>query len=139
MRVRGPRHGRRHACRACSPLPNFSPAVKPAHRKPEGARDSVALSAVKLARGAFDVVTGYNSTGNNSEAHWLRRVIFLETVAGVPGMVAAMLRHMASLRNMEPDNGWIHTLLEEAENERMHLLTFIEIQKASWALCVGRS
>lgn len=27
-----------------------------------------------------------------------------------------MLRHMKSLRNMKRDNGWIHTLLEEAEN-----------------------
>lgn len=26
---------------------------------------------------------------------------------------------MRSLRKMERDHGWIHTLLEEAENERM--------------------
>ncbi len=35
---------------------------------------------------------------------------------------------MASLRRMRRDNGWIHTLLEEAENERMHLLTFIKMK-----------
>jgi hypothetical protein len=40
-----------------------------------------------------------------------RRIIFLETVAGVPGMVAAMMRHMTSLRRMQRDHGWIHTLL----------------------------
>lgn len=34
-------------------------------------------------------------------------------------MVAGMLRHMHSLRGMKRDHGWIHTLLEEAENERM--------------------
>ena len=45
---------------------------------------------------------------------WLLRIVFLETVAGVPGMVAGMLRHMRSLRRMERDRGWIHTLLEEA-------------------------
>jgi len=28
---------------------------------------------------------------------------------------------------MERDYGWIHTLLEEAENERMHLLTFLTV------------
>lgn len=28
---------------------------------------------------------------------------------------------------MESDNGWIRVLLEEAENERMHLMTFIHI------------
>ena len=42
------------------------------------------------------------------------------------------LQHLRSLRRMEQDNGWIHTLLEEAENERMHLLTFIHIAKPSW-------
>jgi hypothetical protein len=37
-------------------------------------------------------------------------------------MVAGMLRHLKSLRRMERDNGWINTLLQEAENERMHLV-----------------
>lgn len=70
-----------------------------------------------------------------------KRILFLETIAGVPGMVAAVLRHLRSLRLMvsgisasptlcpplsgvlqRRDAGWIHTLLEEAENERMHLM-----------------
>eukprot|EP00468_Gymnochlora_sp_CCMP2014_P012723 CAMPEP_0167766514 /NCGR_PEP_ID=MMETSP0110_2-20121227/15393_1 /TAXON_ID=629695 /ORGANISM="Gymnochlora sp., Strain CCMP2014" /LENGTH=191 /DNA_ID=CAMNT_0007654563 /DNA_START=492 /DNA_END=1067 /DNA_ORIENTATION=- len=46
----------------------------------------------------------------------------LESVAGCPGMVAAAVRHFRSLRTLRRDHGWIHTLLEEAENERMHLL-----------------
>ena len=50
-------------------------------------------------------------------------------IAGVPGMVGGMLRHMRSLRSMKKDNGWIHTLLEEAENERMHLLTFLQLRQ----------
>lgn len=29
------------------------------------------------------------------------------------------------------DQGWIHTLLEEAENERMHLMTFMTLKKPS--------
>lgn len=53
------------------------------------------------------------------------RCIFLETVAGVPGMVAGMARHLRSLRLMERDHGWIHHLLEEADNERFHLFTFL--------------
>ena len=32
---------------------------------------------------------------------------------------------------MKSDHGWIRTLLEEAENERMHLMTFIHIAKPS--------
>jgi len=61
------------------------------------------------------------------------RAVVLETVAGVPGMVAGMWNHLRSLRNMEPDDrGWIKTLLDEAENERMHLMIFIEIAKPNW-------
>jgi len=30
---------------------------------------------------------------------------------------------------MKRDYGWIHTLLEEAENERMHLLTFLSLKQ----------
>lgn len=56
-----------------------------------------------------------------TEKTWLNRVLFLETVAGVPGFVAGMHRHLRALRLMKRDNGWIHTLLEEAENERVHL------------------
>ncbi len=40
-----------------------------------------------------------------------------------------MLRHLRSLRRMDRDHGWIHTLLEEAENERMHLLTFLKLRQ----------
>ena len=34
-----------------------------------------------------------------------------------------MVRHMRSLRKLERDRGWINTLMSEAENERIHLLT----------------
>jgi ubiquinol oxidase len=61
------------------------------------------------------------------------RAVVLETVAGVPGMVAGMWNHLRSLRKMQPDDrGWIKTLLDEAENERMHLMIFIEIAKPNW-------
>ena len=61
------------------------------------------------------------------------RAVVLETVAGVSGMVAGMWQHLRSLRKMEPDKrGWIKTLLDEAENERMHLMIFIEIAKPNW-------
>jgi hypothetical protein len=51
------------------------------------------------------------------------------TNLGVPGFAAAMIRHLHSLRRMERDHGWIHTLLEEAENERMHLMTFMQLKR----------
>jgi ubiquinol oxidase len=59
------------------------------------------------------------------------RAVVLETIAAVPGMVGGTLQHLQSLRNLKGDRGWIHTLLEEAENERMHLMTFIHIARPS--------
>ncbi|WP_346299498.1 alternative oxidase [Halomonas sp. BM-2019] len=57
------------------------------------------------------------------------RAVVLETVAAVPGMVGGTLQHLRSLRRLKDDDGWIHTLLDEAENERMHLMTFIEVAR----------
>lgn len=103
--------------------------VKPAHRTPIHVRDYLAYGAVQLARWGFDKITGYTPNKRLTTDGWLLRFIFLETVAGVPGMVGAMLRHMMSLRTLKRDHGWIHTLLEEAENERMHLLTFLKLRE----------
>ena len=60
------------------------------------------------------------------------RAVVLETVAAVPGMVAGMLLHLKSLRKMQDDKGWIKILLDEAANERMHLMTFIKIAKPTF-------
>ena len=61
------------------------------------------------------------------------RAVVLETVAGVPGMVAGMWLHMKSLRKMKTGYGPdIREMLAEAENERMHLMFFIEIAKPNW-------
>lgn len=61
------------------------------------------------------------------------RAVVLETVAGVPGMVAGMLVHLRSLRKLERGNGtMIHEMLEEAENERKHLMFFMEIAHPNW-------
>jgi ubiquinol oxidase len=47
-------------------------------------------------------------------------------------MVGAALIHLRCLRWMRDDEGWIRTLMDEAENERMHLMTFIEIARPNW-------
>lgn len=57
--------------------------------------------------------------------------VCLETVAAVPGLVGSFHRHLRSLRRMERDHGWITVLQEEAENERMHLLIFMQVCKPS--------
>lgn len=85
-------------------------AVEIKHTPPERFVDRLAYGTVQLMRFNFDWMSGY-SWGKLNEEKWLRRILFLETVAGVPGSVAAILRHLRSLRRMQRDHGWIHTLL----------------------------
>lgn len=49
----------------------------------------------------------------------------------MPGFVAAGFRHFRSLRALERDHGFIFTLLEEAENERMHLLVCMKVRAST--------
>ncbi len=88
------------------------------HRRPRGPRDAAAFHFTKLLRFFADAFFA---------GRYGHRAVVLETVAAVPGMVGGMLQHFRSLRRMEDDEGWIKTLLDEAENERMHLMTFVEI------------
>ena len=92
------------------------------HTPPESFSDSFALFITKTLRFFADTLF---------RKRYGHRAVVLETVAGVPGMVAGVVHHMRSLRNMKDDNGMIKELLDEAENERMHLMTFIEIAKPS--------
>ncbi|KAI5461896.1 alternative oxidase-domain-containing protein [Mariannaea sp. PMI_226] len=122
-------------------------SVVPAHREPRGVGDWVAWKIVRLARYCMDKATGMDRQQQVDKKHpttavmaqkpltesqWLIRFIFLESIAGVPGMVGGMLRHLDSLRRMKRDNGWIETLLEESYNERMHLLTFMTMCEPGW-------
>ena len=88
------------------------------HHKPENLSDRIALAFTKLLRLIADTFF---------KKKYGHRAVVLETVAAVPGMVGGMLIHLKSLRRIKEDKGWIKTLLDEAENERMHLMTFINI------------
>lgn len=52
---------------------------------------------------------------------YIKRAIFLESVASIPGLVCSNLHHLRCLRRLQP-NEWVKPLVDEAENERMHLL-----------------
>ena len=92
------------------------------HHQPQGLSDRLALAFVQVLRFVADVFFA---------KRYGHRAIVLETVAAVPGMVGGALQHLRSLRRMTDDKGWIRTLLDEAENERMHLMTFVHIAKPS--------
>lgn len=78
-----------------------------AHREPQTASDKAALLATRVLRWGLDKATGYkHKQGAMTEEKYMIRNVFLESVAGVPGMVAGMLRHLNSMRRMKRDNGW---------------------------------
>ena len=110
--------------------------VELVHRPPKDLRDRAALTIIKTLRKFFDLASGYKP-GNCTETGYLRRFLFLEIIAGVPGMIGGMMRHMRSLATMKRDHGWIHHLLEEAENERMHLFTFLDMRQPGLLFRIG--
>lgn len=55
--------------------------------------------------------------------------VVLETIAAVPGMVGGALIHLRCLRRFQDDRGWIRALLDEAENERIHLMVFLHVAR----------
>ncbi|MEE4174889.1 MAG: alternative oxidase, partial [Xanthomonadales bacterium] len=85
-------------------------------------RDRIAFAFVKMLRFFADAFF---------RKRYGHRAVVLETVAAVPGMVGGMLQHLKSLRYLRDDRGWVRELLDEAENERMHLMTFVEIAHPS--------
>lgn len=93
------------------------------HHAPRGFSERFAFFFVKFLRFFADTFFA---------KRYGHRAVVLETVAAVPGMVGATLQHLKCLRRMRGDRGWIVALLDEAENERMHLMTFIELVKPTW-------
>ena len=93
------------------------------HHKPQDLSDKIAFAFTKFLRFLADTFF---------KKKYGHRAVVLETVAAVPGMVAGMLLHLKSLRKMQDDKGWIKILLDEAANERMHLMTFIKIAKPTF-------
>ena len=92
----------------------------PTHHAPKGFSDRFAYGFTKALRFCADTFFA---------KRYGHRAIVLETVAAVPGMVGATITHLKCLRRMCGDEGWIRTLMEEAENERMHLMTFIAVAR----------
>ena len=92
------------------------------HVAPRDGHDRFALGLVKFMRVFADKFFA---------KRYGHRAVVLETVAAVPGMVGGLLQHLKAIRHIREDQGWIKELLEEADNERMHLMTFIHIAEPS--------
>ena len=92
------------------------------HHTPKDIHDKIAFRIVKFMRFFADSFFA---------KRYGHRAVVLETVAAVPGMVGGLLQHLKAIRHIRDDQGWIRELLDEAENERMHLMTFIHIAEPS--------
>lgn len=92
------------------------------HHAPRDYSDRIAYLFVRLLRYFADAFFAHR---------YSHRAVVLETIAAIPGMVGGTLQHLRSVRQMKNDGGRIRTLLDEAENERIHLLTFIQIAQPS--------
>ena len=92
------------------------------HTEPKDFKDRFALRLVKFMRVFADRFFA---------KRYGHRAVVLETVAAVPGMVGGLLQHLKALRTIRDDEGWVREPLDEAENERMHLMTFIEVAQPS--------
>jgi ubiquinol oxidase len=101
---------------------DFTPGTLNIHHAPVGMNDRIALGVVKTMRVFADRFFAKRSG---------HRAVVLETVATVPGMVGGLLKHLRAIRHIRDDQGWIKELNEGADNERMHLMTFIQIAQPS--------
>jgi ubiquinol oxidase len=93
------------------------------HHPPSTFSEKMAWGLVKLFKTLADLFF---------QERYGHRVVFIETIAAIPGMLGGALLHLRCLRKIKNDEGWIRRLLDEAENERMHLMAFIHIAQPSW-------
>jgi len=93
------------------------------HHEAAGLSDRTALGITRFLRFFADTFFA---------RRYGHRAIVLETWAAVPGMVGGMMQHLKSLRHRRDNDGWIKELLDEAENERMHLMAFVALFKPNW-------
>ncbi|KAL0387142.1 UNVERIFIED_CONTAM: Ubiquinol oxidase, mitochondrial [Sesamum radiatum] len=92
------------------------------HHVPKTFIDKVAYRTVKLLRIPTDIFF---------QRRYGCRAMMLET-GRCSRYGGGMLLHLRSLRKFEQSGGWIKALLEEAENERMHLMTMVELVQPKW-------
>lgn len=92
------------------------------HFVPRNVSDKIGHGLVKFFRCFADLYF---------QKRYVDRVTLLETVAAVPGMVGGMFRHLYSLSHGKDNGAVIQKLLREAENERQHFLTFLELRKCN--------
>lgn len=99
------------------------------HYKPKGVADWIAYGMLNSIIRVFDVLSGFRP-GKMNERGWNRHFLFMESISGVPRVTAAFIRHWKSIFYSKHDSGAYHHLIEEEENERMHLFFWTQLGHA---------
>ena len=105
------------------------------HYRPKNIRDFITYALIVSSKKIVDTLTLFKPE-TASEKAFIIRFIILELLASVPGLQGGYIRHLLTLLCPKRDLGFIHTLIEEAENERMHLLFFTALHSPSMPLKV---
>lgn len=103
--------------------PHHKPSFFKEHYKPRGCGDWFAYGIVQVLKFPMDQFF---------QKRYAHRAMIIETVAAVPGMLGGALLQYKCLRAFIDDKGWIESLVEESQNERMHLTTFLAIARPHW-------
>jgi hypothetical protein len=84
--------------------------TKTVKHKPVTVSDHIMGGLMKFLYHSFNFITGYKEVNPATKSiEW--RLIVLESVAGVPGFLAAGFRHFYSLRTLQRDHGTIACVL----------------------------
>lgn len=105
--------------------------IQPQHKEVRSPRDWLANTAAKVAPSVLNLAVGKVSDMGENNERLFRRLMLMESLSAIPGMCGAVMRHLHSLRRMSRDRGWIYMLLQEAECERMHLLSMLKLSEPS--------
>jgi len=104
------------------------------HYQPKTITEYLAFWTIAYIRFVNDLLSGWIfgrlfGWFNFGENNWLLRICLYESIGNLPGSMFAMVRHLKAIRHIRRDYGWIHSMLLEADNERVHLLLSLNLYK----------
>lgn len=100
------------------------------HHKPQGIRDWVAFAWIKMMIFGADIIS---RRPKMNEKLFLRRLLYLETMGAAVGLAAPTAQHMRHVIQFKggEEGQIINHLVEESDNERVHLYAILELKRPS--------
>lgn len=105
--------------------------IKFTHREPVNFRDKFALRWIGGVRIFVNTLTGKDHEKRDAKT-WFNRMVLLESIAPIPGLVVGTAKYFKNLSSMKVDRALTHFMLEESENERTHLFLWLNYNKSTY-------